>query len=195
MPPRCFLALTLPGGVVRTLLSARERFLADAPAWAGEKWVAATALHITVTFLGDLDDDPIATARRRLLEAASAVPAFDLSLTGVVAVPSPLAATMLWATLDDPGGRLLALRDALMTAFPQVAIDSRRPLRPHVTLARTRSRRRADAEPIATTSALIEAAGKGPDGVVSVRSATLFSSTVRPAGPEYREIAVVRLAR
>jgi len=191
--PRCFLALTLPESVARTLVSARKRFLIEAPGWAGEKWVATPNLHVTVAFLGDLDDSAVRAAGRRLTEAASGVPTFDLALGGVAAVPSPRAATMLWATLDDAEGRLVTLRDVLMTAFPQVGVDARRPLRPHVTLVRARSARCAEAGPLAAASASLEAAGKEPDGVVSVRSATLFSSTLRPAGPEYREIMVAHL--
>jgi len=193
--PRCFLALTLPESVVRTLVSARERFLIEAPGWAGEKWVATPNLHVTVAFLGDLDDSAVRAAGRRLTEAASGVRAFDLLLGGVAAVPSPRAATMLWATLDDAEGRLVPLRDVLMTAFPRVAVDPRKPLRPHITLVRARSERRAEAGALAAASALLEALGKEPEGVVSVRSATLFSSTLRPAGPEYREIVVAHLKR
>jgi len=64
-----------------------------------------------------------------------------------------------------------------------------------VTLVRARSPRRVDPDALAEAAALARAAGKEPDGVVSVRSVTLFSSTLRPTGPEYREIAVAELAR
>ena len=74
------------------------------------------------------------------------------------------------------------------------APDSR-PLQPHVTLVRARSPRRVHPDALAKATALVQAAGKEPDGVVSVRSVTLFSSTLRPAGPEYRELAVAELAR
>jgi len=195
MPPRCFIALTLPEGVVRTLVSARRLFLADAPGWTGEKWVAAPALHVTLAFLGDLDDGAVEAAAPRMIEAASRISSFDLRLTGVVPVPSHHSVGMLWATLGDPDDRLAALRDALMTAFPQVGFDAHRPLRPHVTLVRTRSPRRVVPGPLAAASSLVEAAGKERGGVVSVRSATLFSSTLRSTGPEYREIVVAHLGR
>jgi 2'-5' RNA ligase len=195
MPPRCFIALTLPESVVRMLVSTRERFLADAPGWTGEKWVATHALHVTLAFLGDLDDRAVEVAAPRMIEAASRIPSFDLRLTGVAPVPSPRSVGMLWATLGDPDGRLTVLRDALMTAFPQASVDARRPLRPHITLVRTRSPRHVGAGPLAAVSSLVEAAGKEPGGVVSVRSATLFSSTLRSTGPEYREIAIAHLGR
>ena len=196
MPPRCFLALTLPDPVLVTLDSARETFLAGAPAWTEEKWVARPLLHVTLAFLGTLDDDALEAGVPRMRKTATLLPPFELRLAGVAAVPSPRRATMLWATLSDPGDALTGLRDELLAAFPSAGIPpDTRPLRPHVTLVRARSPRRVDPDALADVAALARAAGKEPDGVVSVPSVTLFSSTLRPAGPEYREIAVAELAR
>ena len=194
MPPRCFLALTLPGGVVRTLASAREAFVARAPEWAGEKWVAAGNLHLTVAFLGALDDLTLEAHVSLMQEAAASIPAFGLRLAKVAAVPSSRHAKMLWATLLDPSGSLTDLRDGLLPAFAAAPVGVDMPLLPHVTLARARSARRARPEALAVASAVVTAAGKDSEGIVSVDSATLFSSTLRPEGPEYREIAVARLA-
>jgi 2'-5' RNA ligase len=186
----------LPDPVLVTLGSVRETFLAGAPAWAGEKWVARPLLHVTLAFLGALDDSALEADVPRLRKAMARLPAFELRLAGVAAVPSPRRATMLWATLSDPGEALTDLRDELLAAFPSAgAVPDAGPLRPHVTLVRARSPRRVDLDALAEAAALAQAAGKEPDGVVSVRSVTLFSSTLRPAGPEYREIAVAELAR
>jgi 2'-5' RNA ligase len=195
VPSRCFLALTLPDRVVRTLGAARDTFLASAPGWAGEKWVAAPLLHITVAFLGPLDERSLEVGVQGMRGAVAPVPAFDLRLGKVTAVPSLRRATMLWATLEDPEGALIGLRDGLLAAFPSAEGGFDRPVRPHVTLVRTRRPRLVDRDALAEASALVSPGGKKPDGVVSVRSVTLFSSTLRPAGPEYREIAVAELAR
>ncbi len=195
MPPRCFLALTLPAAGTRALVSARETFVTRDPAWSGEKWVAPGNLHVTVAFLGALDDDRLGDGVARLLAAAAAQPAFEAFLVGVVAVPSLRQATMLWATLGGAADRLEALRESACVAFPEAGCDLDRPLRPHVTLVRARDRRPVDAGAVAAASDLVAAAGKRPEGIVSVRFATLFSSTLTPLGPMYREIAVAHLAR
>jgi 2'-5' RNA ligase len=195
VPPRYFLALTLPEVSVSALVDAQETFVACAPAWAGEKWVAAPLLHVTVAFLGPLDDRALEAGVARLSQAAASVPAFELRPSAVVAVPSPRRATMLWATFEDPADHLTALRDGLLTAFPTADVDLRRPLRPHVTLVRARSPRRVSPDALAAASAPVAGSGKTAVGIVSVRSVTLFSSTLRPAGPEYRAIATAPLAR
>jgi 2'-5' RNA ligase len=194
MPPRCFIALTLPDALLGTLGSAREAFIANAPGWAGEKWVATGNLHVTVAFLGALDDGQLESRVACMRDATACVPAFEMRPTGVAAVPSRRRATMLWATLLDPTGSLTVLLDALLTAFPAQDSDQGKQLRPHVTLARARSPRRAGREALAAASSVLAAAGKEPEGIVSVSSATLFSSTLLPEGPQYREIAVARLA-
>jgi 2'-5' RNA ligase len=195
MPPRCFLALTVPDRVVHTLSAARDTFLAGAPDWAGEKWAASRLLHVTLAFLGPLDGDQADADIRRMRETAALVPAFELRLGTVVAVPSSRRATMLWATLDDPDGAFERLRDVLLPAFRAPRAELHRPLRPHVTLVRARKPRSVDRDALAGASARVGSGGKGPDGIVSVHSVTLFSSTLRAEGPQYRELSVAELAR
>jgi 2'-5' RNA ligase len=195
MPPRCFLALTLPNGLRHALTSVRATLTAVDPGWAGEKWVAAEQLHVTVAFLGDLDDDTLLAALPALKGAAASVPAFELFPERVIPVPSAGRATMLWATLADPRERTAGLRGELAATLPRVLPAGGKPFRPHITLVRARTPRRIRQEALDAASAIVEAAGKVTDGVVSVRSATLFSSTLRASGPEYREIAVLELSR
>lgn len=194
MPARCFLAITLPRPAVETLLRAAARFRDDAPHWAGEKWVAPSALHVTLAFLGLLDDGTVAESIRLFTEAASGVEPFELALDGVSALPTTARASMLWARLRDERGACAGLRDAVTPAFDGLHLDVARPFKAHVTLARSRSPRGVPREALATADALVRAAGKEPDGRVSVRSVTLFSSTLHPTGPEYREMAVAYLA-
>jgi 2'-5' RNA ligase len=102
---------------------------------------------------------------------------------------------MLWATLDDATGSLAVLADAIRTAFPEAGSDPGKLLRPHVTLARARSHRGIHRDVLASASSIVSAAGKELEGIVSVASATLFSSTLQPGAPKYREIAVASLTR
>jgi 2'-5' RNA ligase len=195
MPPRCFVALALPDSVVGILESARRAVTEGAPAWAGEKWVPPCNLHVTVSFLGAVDDRELDARVAAMRAAAASVPSFDLPLAGVVAVPSPRRATMLWATLEDDAGSLAILAEAIRAAFPETGADPGRPLRPHVTMARARSHRRIGRDVLASASSIVFSAGKEPEGIVSVRSARLFSSTLRPGAPSYREIADAPLSR
>ena len=195
MPPRCFVALALPDGVVGILDAARRAVTEGAPAWSGEKWVPPGNLHVTVSFLGAVNDRELDARVAAMQAAVASVPSFELSLAGVAAVPSPRRAAMLWATLEDDAGSMAVLAEAIRTAFPEAGADPGKPLRPHVTLARARSHRRIGRDVLASASSVVSSAGKEPEGIVSVRSATLFSSTLRPGAPEYREIAVAPLSR
>jgi len=194
MAGRFFLALTLPRPAVAALERADTAFLASAPTWAGEKWVRADLLHVTLEFLGPVDESEVEDLVARLRGAATGLGAFDVALDDVVAVPSRRHATMLWATVLDVEGAISGLRDRLLNAIPAPECPQR-PYRPHVTLVR--ARRPRPAPPIALEAAARSMAdvGKKADGIVSVHSVTLFSSTLTASGPEYREIAVIALTR
>lgn len=186
MPPRCFLAVPLPPQARGLLARVRADFVAAAPQWAGEKWVPAANLHVTIAFLGALDDLALPAYVSEMRERAALRPAFTMRLAGVEPVPSLARATMLWVTLDDPESGFPALRLAL------AGDADTRTLRPHITLARARAPKAVDAAALGSAASTVAGAGKEPDGIVSVTSVTLFSSTLRASGPEYREIAVAR---
>jgi 2'-5' RNA ligase len=195
MPARCFLALDLPAAARTTLADTRAALLDRAPAWEGEKWVAAELLHVTVKFIGALDDAAVPDLLAGLETALDANEAFELTLAGVRAVPSARRATMLWATLDGDTsacGALHARADLLLSERFGVEAD-RRAFSPHVTLVRSRATRRVPAGALAAAEAVLSAAGKDPDGFVSVRALTLYASTLGPAGPTYETLGEVPL--
>jgi 2'-5' RNA ligase len=63
--------------------------------------------------------------------------------------------------------------------------EARGRFRPHVTLCRTRTARAAPQDALKAADAALHARGKENDRSVSVRSATLYSSTLGPGGPSY----------
>lgn len=194
MPPRCFLALDLPHPVVASLERARDVFLDRAPAWSGEKWVGPGLLHVTLEFLGPVANAAVDAMLARMGEATSDLAAFEVRLRSVEAAPSQRHATMLWATLDDPAGAIPLLRERLLDALPDPG-PSTRPFRPHVTLVRARRPRPVPDGALEAATRMVAESGKEPDGIMSVRSATLYSSTLTRTGPEYRKVAAITWGR
>lgn len=194
MPGRCFLALTLPRTTTESLERAGAAFLERAPEWAGEKWVAPELLHVTLEFLGSLPDDDVDMLVNRMGRALSGVPAFEFTLGPLEAVPSRRRATMLWTPVCDPSSQAASLRATLLEAIERTD-PSPRPYRPHITLVRARRPRIAPPDALAAASHAMTAEGKEADRAVSVATVTLFSSTLSSAGPRYREMARIPLAR
>ena len=194
MPERCFLALSLSRPVVASLERAQASFIAATPGWAGEKWVSGGLLHVTLEFLGPMDEQGTDTLVRHMEAVAAGTPGFDIRLKGVEAVPSTRHASMLWASLRDPAGTVTGLRERLLAATARPC-EPARLFRPHITLVRARRPRPVPPDALNATQRIVSEAGKGTDGIMSVRSVTLFSSTLTAAGPEYRMIAIGMLAR
>jgi 2'-5' RNA ligase len=185
---RSFVAMELPEATADGLVAAGARIRVLDPGWAGEKWVAPSALHVTLEFLGDRDASTLDALTARLRERLAALELVDWSLAGLRAVPSLRRASMLWAVPSrEPGG----LREAaaiVRDAAAQLGIDvSDKPFVTHVTLVRARRSRRVD--PDALSAAWIEASrevgGKTPFGIVSGREVTVFTSTLTRSGPVY----------
>jgi 2'-5' RNA ligase len=194
VPGRCFIAVDLPPKTVRLLGAACSSLVEAAPAWAGEKWTRAENLHITLIFIGSVPHAAVGDVLADAARACAVHASFDLSLAGVRAVPSRGRARMLWATFQGQVAESSRLaRDLGRTLERRLGLDAPdRAFVPHVTLARARDHRVTPGEALIAAEEHI-ASGKPGDRTVSVRSVTLYSSTLRPDGPVYEPLGSVSL--
>jgi 2'-5' RNA ligase len=125
---RLFFALW-PDGLAAGGLAALARELA---ALSGGKPVPVPKIHLTLAFLGDLEEARIADAMRAA--EAGSWPAFEMSLDSV---GSFRGARVAWAGCEKTPAALASLQSGLarLLADSGFAPDSR-PYTPHVTLAR-----------------------------------------------------------
>lgn len=130
---RSFLALPLPAAA-RTALAELRAALPLPP--RGLRWSALSQAHLTLVFLGDLDDDALAEVRRRARAVAAAARVFDADLAGVGAFPNPARVRVVWAGWGAGAQAVVALQADLATALGRS--PELRPFTPHVTLARAR---------------------------------------------------------
>jgi RNA 2',3'-cyclic 3'-phosphodiesterase len=150
-------------------------------------WVAPDNLHVTVKFLGGIDESRVGAVTEALAAAASGVPRFELQVRGLGAFPSVARARVIWAGAAagaDVAARLAAgVDDALATlGFPREA----RPFTPHITLGRARTPAR--------NPALADALDGAHDfGRVAVARVSLMQSQLSPRGARYTELAGLAL--
>lgn len=177
MSLRLFLALPVPAHIARRL----ETLQADVP---GASWRTAEQYHLTLRFIGDVDE---AAARDIDAELGLVVAApFGIALSGVGSFGGR-EPTALWAGVSD-SAPLIRLAGACESAVRRagLAAENRR-YRPHVTLAYLHGTR--DAE---VARFLADAAEFRTEAFV-VDHFCMYSSRPTKAGSRYVEEAVYPL--
>lgn len=182
MGVRAFLALDLPEAV-RDALTAAQRSL-DSP--GGKiKWVARENLHVTVKFLGDVAEDSLSRISAAAAAVAAETRSFPFTVRGVQVIPPRGAVRMIWAGVDEAGGRLAEFFRRLDPAVGAFGIQrEKRTFRPHVTLARVKF--------LPSPDALRRAAADWAHedfGAVDTPELVTYSSHLTPSGPIYTPLA------
>jgi 2'-5' RNA ligase len=182
---RLFLAVRLPPDVA-------AKASAVLPQMRSLRPVLPELMHVTLAFLGAVDDarldDVIAAAR----EAAATTKAFRISLDTVGRFPERGSPHVAWLGIGEGSAEIGALAAAVRAAFGSRAIPfDDKPFRAHVALARVRER--ADREEARVVSQAIRAAT--PPAIAFIADAvSVVESRLSPKGPLYTDRATVPLA-
>lgn len=178
---RCFLGIPLEASTVDALVEARETIRKVDASWFAEKWVSSENLHVTVKFLGDVDEASLPGLMAAVESAAEQSRPVGLTLSRIAAIPSMHRVRMIWAAFDDQDGRATEFATAVDEVAVEFGIEpEERAYRAHATLCRARHPRRIDPVSIDLANASIEAGTYVSEGVV-----TLYSSLLTPQGPLY----------
>lgn len=124
---RLFIAIELPDELKRKL----ERLRMEIP---GVRWVPAEQLHLTLVFLGEVDEATTAILTAQLAQIQTG--AFELSPCGIGCFPDRRRPRVVWLGVK-PEPKLLSLAQAVQqTVMAAGIILEERPFSPHLTLAR-----------------------------------------------------------
>jgi len=136
---RLFVAIALPSEAACEL---DEVVAPLRPAWPDLRWTGRDAWHLTLAFLGEVDESVTTELAVRLERAARRHPCLSLSLAGAGAFPGANRARVLWTGIQGDR-RGLGLLAASASAGAQRAgarpANSGRGYQPHLTLARCRA--------------------------------------------------------
>lgn len=138
---RLFVALLPPEEVLAEVAEAvRER----RGEWAGLRWVAEESWHVTLSFLGEVDEALLSGLEVRLSRAAARHAAVRVAFAGAGAFPSAGRANVFWVGMrgsaaDERGRRPLSGLAGSVAAGAEKAgagpVERKR-FHPHLTLAR-----------------------------------------------------------
>lgn len=149
------------------------------------KWVKPENIHLSLKFLGEVEEtrEPeLRTALQRAAGTGSEPRPLTLQVTGFGVFPDYHRPHVLWAGVTpEPGLELL--QHGVEQAFAPLGFPTEaRTFRPHVTLAR--SAREAKPRDFAGLEELLR--GIEFDETVTVADIDLMQSTLQPGGPVYQ---------
>ncbi len=105
----------------------------------GVRWVPLDNLHLTLKFLGEVDNTLIPEVCKTVRECCEPTPVTELHVCGVGGFPNAERPRIVWAGIETGGDVLAALVERLEIAFAKLGFKREpRDWMPHLTLGRTR---------------------------------------------------------
>jgi 2'-5' RNA ligase len=185
---RTFIAIELDKPIRERLVGLQEDLAVPAP---DVKWVEPENLHVTLLFLGEVDDRELPAVCRAVQDAIAEQPQFTLSVEGAGCFPNPRRPRTLWVGVGQGVQDVVAVHDAIEPALLDLGCYRREERRytPHITLGRRRGEGPADA--LARALAQHQGWKAGEQGVSEVH---VMGSQLTPSGPLYTIIGRARMA-
>lgn len=180
---RLFVAIDLPP-------SLRRELAALLPDLAGMRRVAEEQLHLTLRFIGEVDEKQAETVKLGLAtDPELAGGAFTLALAGVGAFPARGPARVLWVGVA-PNPALLALAARVEACLAGLGVEPEpRPFSPHITLARLHQ------APAARVREFLAAQAQFRSAPFLVEEFRLYSSLLSAKGALHRVEECYRLGQ
>lgn len=183
MAIRSFLAFELPGDIGKEVKRISTE-IRKTDLNAG--WVKPENIHLTVVFIGTVDENDIKRIIQAVDKTADKYGPFEISLKGAGLFPNIKRPKVMWLGLDCDIRALGNLRDDLQKRLEPFGVEpEKRPFRPHLTIGRFR-------RPVKDMSLLkrvldeYSSSGSGPAG--RLEELVLFKSDLKPGGAVYTRI-------
>jgi 2'-5' RNA ligase len=152
------------------------------------RWIPEHNLHITLWFLGDVNDERAAAIVERL-RLRWPVPPFTLTAAGAGAFPASGPPRIVWLGVTGGAKRMAELYQELAVRLPALGFEAeRRPYSPHISIGRVKEAGRSAAR----ARSILGEAGVHP-GSCRIGAVTLFQSRLSPAGARYEPLLRVPL--
>jgi 2'-5' RNA ligase len=184
---RAFVAIKIDPGVAERISEFQSKL---DKTLGGIRWVGPESQHLTLKFLGEVEDDKVAPIAESLERALHSMPRFSVSCRGLGVFPDIRRAKVLWVALEGkPIATLAAMvEDALA---PLGFAREKREFKPHLTIGRWRE---SAGRPEVLRREL-ESGQKQDFGSSWISEVILFQSVLRPTGAVHTPLKVFPLAQ
>jgi 2'-5' RNA ligase len=182
---RTFIAVEIP----ESIKSRIERLQETLREIGGKvSWTTPSNIHLTLKFLGAVEESRIERVRKAVEDAARGIGPFEVQIGGTGCFPSPRSPRVLWVGLPAVPEPLTQLHSKIETELDGAgfALEKRR-FSPHLTIGRIRAQHNATAVAEAFITSGFEVERFEAKQVVVMRS------DLKPTGSIYTRQAIIKL--
>jgi len=131
---RLFIAISLNSQLQQKLTELQEKFRAR----KGIRWVKLQNIHLTLNFLGEVDEQKIPLIKKAMQKATRGVSPFSLSFDGLGTFPNLKAPRVIWLGLKSEK-EVVSLQQRLEKELSRIGFSpEKRKFQPHLTLGRVK---------------------------------------------------------
>ncbi|MFA5155843.1 MAG: RNA 2',3'-cyclic phosphodiesterase [Candidatus Omnitrophota bacterium] len=181
---RAFIAIDMPKEV-KTRLGRIEEQLKTSGADA--KWVEPANIHITLKFLGEIDEKTKESAVAAIKDTAEENAAFSMQLSSAGAFPDIKYPRIVWVGADAGSAETVKIAKSLEERLEKIGIPKEdREFACHITIARVRSGRNR----LKLTEGIEKISAELKNECLRLQAGkiTLFKSSLSPKGPVYEAV-------
>jgi RNA 2',3'-cyclic 3'-phosphodiesterase len=152
---------------------------------ADVKWITENQMHLTLKFLGDIDERDVQKISDALSDIADNFNSFTINFSKIGAFPDMDRPSIIWLGIDKGAESLKTLSEKIETALKKLRLkQENREFKPHLTLARIKSPKNMQN----LLKLVKEIDAKSWDGS-QISSLTLFQSALNPKGAVHAILA------
>jgi len=180
---RAFIAIDLPHDARDTIDDAQAR-LKRAHIVVKVSWTKVENLHLTLQFLGYVEEEMVGKIGEGLEDVVSKHAPFELAIAGVGGFPDEKRPRVLWAGCNDDG-KLRTLAKSVHAAMQLLGFQpEQREFSAHLTLGRVKHPR-----PDAALTRALDSIKNEDFGAMRVEAIHLYQSELHPDGSIYSKLS------
>jgi 2'-5' RNA ligase len=181
MTIRVFIAIEIDSGIKDRLSEYLNQLKKTG---ASVKWVAPENIHLTLKFIGYIEEETLPALNKIISDAVSCLGPFSISIGNIGAFPNFKKPRVVFVCVQDKVNNLLNIYERLDKDIEKLGIkrESKKHVG-HITLGRIKSQKN-----ISKLTSVLNSGTKCSFGLEKVSYISLMQSKLTPAGPIYTKL-------
>jgi len=189
MKKRIFIAINFPK---KEILTAKLAQMMNEIKQLPMRWVKPEILHLTLSFLGEIEENDLAKVKKIVEKIASLYPPFVINLSGIGIFPDFKKPRILWIGAQEETGTLIKLQENLRQELVAAGFTlEEKKYQPHITIGRIKEKLFSSG--IKTIQQFCQKYSQANFGESFIESIDVMESMLLSNGPVYRVLETIPL--